>query len=79
MSVMHIQIPDDLKEAFEKAFPGEAVDTFLARMMREALSKRSEIEAKPRESLVEMAKKLASSMPPTTDEEIRRLREEGRP
>lgn len=79
MSVMHIQIPDDLKEAFEKAFPGETVDAFVARMMREALSKRSEIEAKPRESLVEAFKKLREKFPPTSDEEIRRLREEGRP
>ena len=78
MSVMHIQIPDDLRQAFETAFPGETVEAFVARMMREAISRKVQAGEAPRESLVDAFKRLSQQFPPMSDEEIRAARAEGR-
>jgi hypothetical protein len=80
MTIMTIRIPDDVKEAFDKAFEGEDKDAIIADLIRKALHMRTETgEAKedaPKRDLVAEFRKLRESMPSMTNEEIRRAREE---
>ena len=78
MTVMQIPIPDDLKEAFEKAFPGETIEQAVQRLLRAEVERR-QVAPRSNQGLVEMARQIRERTPPTSREEIRRLREEGRP
>ena len=78
MTIMHIQIPDDLKEAFEKAFPAETLEQAVERLLRAEIE-RGQATAKGGQSLLERARRLREKSPPTSNEEIRALRHEGRP
>ena len=50
MTIMTIRIPDDVKEAFDKAFEGEDKDAVIVRLLREASEERSRSEAAEEES-----------------------------
>jgi hypothetical protein len=80
MTVMTIRIPDDVKEAFEKAFEGQDKDAIIADLMLAASQEQGE-EARlsqplPKRDLVAEFRKLRESMPPMTDTEIQQAREE---
>jgi len=79
MTIMHIQIPDDLKEAFENAFPGETIEQAFERLLRAELARRPMPRSPGSQSLVEAFKELSKNFPPMSHEELRRLRQEGRP
>jgi hypothetical protein len=74
MTIMHIAIPDDLKDAFEKKFPGETIEQAVQRLLRAEVSKGSQTAGQG--SLVEMAKSIRENSQPTTDDEIWALRQE---
>ena len=59
MTIMTIRIPDDVKEAFDKAFEGKDKDAIIADLIRRAAAdvRRAE-EHKPSESLVERFRKF---------------------
>lgn len=84
MGDMTIKIPDDIEEALERSFPGEDKATVLFRLVRERLSQADqdvvkEAERKKRfEAALEALRKLPS-LGHISDDEIRRLRQEGRP
>ena len=81
MTIMTIRIPDDVKEAFDKAFEGKDKDAIIADLIRRAAAdvRRAE-EYKPPESLVERFRKFRESSPiepnGAGDDEIREIREQ---
>jgi hypothetical protein len=81
MGTMNFSIPDDVKEAFNKAFDGENKSAIVAELMRRALEekKRRAKQDKDFDALVEEVLRLRAEDPPVTDEEIRHARVEGRP
>jgi hypothetical protein len=74
MATMNFSIPDDVKEAFNKAFEGENKSAVVASLMRKAVEER---ERRKRSSdFVERMRRIRASGRPVTDDEIRRAREE---
>ncbi len=77
MATVNFSVPDEVKEAFNKAFAGENKSAIIARLMRQA------VEEKERQlrnqAIIEEILRLREKSPKVTDEEIRRAREEGRP
>jgi hypothetical protein len=74
MGTMNFSIPDDVKEAFNKAFEGENKSAVVARLMRQAIEEK---ERKIRsEGLVERLRQIRARGRPVTADEIRRAREE---
>jgi hypothetical protein len=74
MTIMHIAIPDDLKEAFEKKFPGETIEQAVQRLLRKEVADQS--TSTSNRSLVDMARSIRDQSPPTSDEEIWAIRQE---
>jgi hypothetical protein len=81
MATMNFSIPDDVKAAFNKAFDGENKSAVVTGLMRRAIEEK-ELRAKHDEAfdaLVEELLRARAEDPPLSDEEIRRIRVEGRP
>jgi hypothetical protein len=77
MTIMHINVPDDLAEAFPKAFPGESLELAFERWLRAEVARREQI--KPRaKAIMEAFRSIREASTPITDGEIRALRHEGR-
>lgn len=74
MATMNFSIPDDVKEAFNRAFEGENKSAVITRLMRKAIEE-SERRRRSR-GLVERLRRIRANSRPMTDEEIRRAREE---
>jgi hypothetical protein len=81
MATMNFSIPDDVKEAFNKAFKGENKSAVVARLMRRAIEEKKRRAKQDRDfdALIEELLRIRAEDPPATDEEIRRARVEGRP
>jgi metal-responsive CopG/Arc/MetJ family transcriptional regulator len=81
MATMNFSVPDDLKEAFNKAFKGENKSAVVAGLMRRAIEEKKRRAKQDREldALIEELLRIRAEDPPATDEEIRRARVEGRP
>ena len=74
MATMNFSIPDDIKEAFNKAFEGENKSAVVAGLLRKAVEEK---EHKRRSAnLVERMRQIRADSNPMTDDEIRRAREE---
>jgi hypothetical protein len=74
MATMNFSIPDDVKEAFNKAFDGENKSAVVANLLRKAVEEK---ERKRRSAnLVERMRQIRADSNPMTDDEIRRAREE---
>jgi metal-responsive CopG/Arc/MetJ family transcriptional regulator len=80
MTIMTIRIPDDVKEAFDKAFEGEDKDAIIARLLQEAAEKRAPAEdlAERRRKAVNAILEHRKTMPAISQEEIRNIGEEMR-
>ncbi len=84
MTIMTIRIPDDVKEAFDKAFEGEDKDAIIAQLIRAAAEAKvraalkEEEKARRRREAVDRILELRKSMPALSNEEIRKARQEGR-
>lgn len=74
MATMNFSIPDDVKEAFNKAFEGENKSAVVARLMRRAVEEK-ERDQRSRD-FVERMRQIRADSRPVTDEEIRLAREE---
>ena len=75
---MQLNIPDDVKEAFEAAYKGADADTGVAELLRKAAVEprtgtRTET-ARSSGRLVEMMQNLRAQSPTFADEEIRKAR-----
>jgi hypothetical protein len=77
MATMNFSIPDDLKEAFNTAFEGENKSAVVASLMRRAIEERE--RSRRSADLVERLRRIRARSRPVSDEEIRRIRHEGRP
>jgi cytochrome P450 len=81
MGTMNFSIPDDVKEAFNKAFEGENKSAVITGLMRGAIEERQR-RAKHDDAFDALMVDLLRARtqdPPMSDEEIRRIRVEGRP
>ncbi len=80
MTIMTIRIPDDVKEAFDKAFEGEDKDAIIARLLQEAAEKRAHAEglAERRRKAVDAILEHRKTMPVLSQEEFRSMREDMR-
>jgi hypothetical protein len=81
MTIMTIRIPDDVKEAFDKAFEGRDKDAIIADLIRRAAAEAKSGEDRGSdESLVERFRKFRELSPidANTDNpgEIREIREQ---
>ncbi len=80
MTIMTISIPENVKEAFDKAFEGEDKGAIIAELIRAALQEKGAAPPPspdaPKPGLVAEFRKLRESMPPITDAEIRQAHEE---
>jgi len=74
MATMNFSIPDDVKEAFNKAFEGENKSAVIARLMRRAIEENE--RNRRSHGLVERLRQIRANSRPMTDDEIRRAREE---
>ena len=71
---MNFSIPDDVKEAFNKAFEGENKSAVVARLMVRAIEE--EERTRRSRSFVERLRQIRAPGRPVTEDEIRRAREE---
>jgi metal-responsive CopG/Arc/MetJ family transcriptional regulator len=81
MATMNFSIPDDIKEAFNKAFEGENKSAIVAALLRKAVEEK-EHRAKEDEvldALIEELMRARAEDPPMSDEAIRQSRIQGRP
>lgn len=81
MGTMNFSIPDDVKEAFNKVFEGENKSAVVTGLMRRAIEERQQ-RAKQDDAfdaLMEELLRVRAQDPPMSNEEIRRIRIEGRP
>ena len=83
MSKIEIDIPKDMERALDDAFPGEDKAAVLLRLAQVAIARDlvlagAKTAALPKKSLVEMANEIRARMPSISQQEIRRIREEGR-
>jgi hypothetical protein len=75
MATMNFCIPDDVKEAFNRAFQSENKSAVITRLMRRAIEEKE--RNRRSQGLVERLRQIrANSRGPMTDDEIRRAREE---
>ena len=74
MGTMNFSIPDDVKEAFNKAFEGENKSAVITRLMRRAIEEKE--RNRRSQGFVERLRQIRGRSRPATDDEIRRAREE---
>lgn len=77
MATVNFSVPDDVKEAFNKAFKGENKSAILTRLMRNAIEERE--RQKRRMTAINAILRLRSTSIAVTDDEIRKARKIGRP
>jgi hypothetical protein len=74
MGTMNFSIPDDVKEAFNKAFDGENKSAVITRLMVRAIE---DVERRRKSvGFVERIRQIREKVRPVTEEEIRQAREE---
>jgi hypothetical protein len=79
MTIMSINIDGDLKRSFEEAFPGEPIEKAIERLLRAEIARRRRRTPEEVERLLAEFDAMRAKSRPLSDEEIRRLRDEGRP
>jgi len=77
MATVNFSVPDEIKEAFNKAFEGENKSAIIARLMREAVEEKERQERL--KAIIEEIIKLREQGPVVSDEATRKARQEGRP
>jgi hypothetical protein len=79
MTVIRINIPDDVKEALAEVFPDEPPEAVIQRLILAEIERRKKAIMKPADSLVAIFDNLAAKFPALSVDDIRRIREDGRP
>lgn len=77
MATVNFSVPDDVKDAFNKAFKGENKSAILTRLMRNAVEECT--RQKRRITAINAILRLRSTSSAVTDEEIYKARKIGRP
>lgn len=76
MATMNFSIPDDVKDAFNKAFAGENKSAVVASLLRKAVEERE--RSRRSADFVERLRRIRARSRPVSEEEVRRHRHEGR-
>jgi hypothetical protein len=77
MATVNFSVPDEVKEAFNRAFASENKSAVIARLMREAVE---EVERqRQRQVAFRLLTERRERRPSMTGGEIRKVREAGRP
>lgn len=77
MATVNFSVPDEVKEAFNRAFASENKSAVIARLMREAVD---EVEReRQRQAAFRLLTEGRKRRPSMTDGESRKAREDGRP
>jgi metal-responsive CopG/Arc/MetJ family transcriptional regulator len=81
MGTMNFSIPDDVKDRFNEVFEGENKSAIVSGLMRKAIEEkeRRAKQDKTLDGLIEELLRVRAQDPPLSDEDIRRIRAEGRP
>ncbi len=79
MTIMHLKFPDDLVAAVQQVFPSETLEQVVERLLRAEVARRQSPADDGGQSLVEAFRRIREQTEPISDDEIRRLRHEGRP
>jgi hypothetical protein len=74
MATMNFSIPDEVKEAFNKAFEGENKSAVVAGLMRKAIEERE--RSRRAGDFLERMRRIRASGREVTEEEITRARQE---
>ena len=74
MGTMNFSIPDEVKDAFNKAFEGENKSAVVSSLMRRAVEEKE--RARRGAVSVERLRQIRAHSRPVTEDEIRRAREE---
>ncbi len=77
MATVNFSVPDEVKEAFNRAFEGQNKSAVIAELMRKAVEEAE--RRKRRQEAFRLLTEARKERPVVTDEEIRAAREEGRP
>lgn len=77
MATVNFSVPDDVKQAFNKAFAGENKSGVLTRLMRQAIEERN--RQRRRAAAVDALLRLRKRLRPVSDRELRKARQAGRP
>ena len=77
MATINFSVPDDVKDAFTKAFKGENKSAILTRLLRDAVEERK--RQKRRMTAINAILRLRAKSIAVTDNEIRKARKSGRP
>ena len=77
MATVNFSVPNDVKDAFNKAFKGENKSAILTRLMRNAVEECN--RKKRRITAISAILRLRSTSSAVTDEEIYKVRKIGRP
>jgi hypothetical protein len=75
MTIMQIQIPDDLKEAIDKAFPSGTFEPALEEWIRSEVERRA-AEARRQHNVLEGFRRLRETSPAISTEDVRAIRDE---
>ena len=77
MATVNFSVPDEVKEAFNRAFASENKSAVIARLMREAVD---EVEReRQRQAAFRLLTERRKRRPSMTGDEVRKAREAGRP
>ena len=74
VATMNFSIPDEVKEAFNKAFEGENKSAIVSSLMRRAVEERE--RSRRSADFVERLRRIRARSRPVSDDEIRRARQE---
>jgi hypothetical protein len=77
MATVNFSVPEDVKQAFNKAFAGENKSGVLTRLMRQAIEDRN--RQRRRAAAVDALLRLRKRLRPVSDREVRKARQAGRP
>lgn len=77
MATVNFSVPEEIKEAFNKAFKGENKSAILSRLMLDAVEERERQQR--RKAAVEAILDLRAHSKPVSDKDIHKERTAGRP
>lgn len=77
MATVNFSVPEEIKQAFNKAFAGENKSGVLTRLMRQAIEERN--RQRRRAAAVDALLRLRGRLRPVSRREILRARRAGRP
>ncbi|CAN5247628.1 MAG: hypothetical protein H0W33_07105 [Gammaproteobacteria bacterium] len=76
MATVNYSVPDEIKEAFNRAFYGENKSAIIAELMREAVARAA--GKRKRARAIDRILALRKTVEPMTNREIKAARDEGR-